>query len=788
MREELIQKIEDLFKKNPDHYRQRSGDDVLLEKFYGQYPIERLPSLTLEDYCLGWGCRHENFCWWIERGLEKALGRYMPGTSKGHLIYLKPGGTYEIHQRLADLGPQESLNFILGTAHTVASFPSLEEAEVIDNRKDLAKRVGIPESRLVGGDGRFLRLLAVYHPDWMIPINSADHIRHFLIQFSDELDPELPGKPVAASLKLHELLESFRGSIDAGISPWGFMKLLYHPDLGIQPPKRPSRGSAGVEDLTDEDSEAPIPLNQILYGPPGTGKTYATVDRALEIIDPAFVSQTEVHKDGRAKRKARYDELVAAKRIGFVTFHQSFSYEDFIEGLKASTDDEGKIQYEIEDGIFKQMAGAATAAMEGAGKPVQLSGPSIQGKRIWKMSLGNTLGPDAAVYDECLDKNIVLLGYGGDADLSGAKSGEEILDRIRSHSPEVTGSDYVVKACNLFVNRMKVGDLIVVSDGNYKFRAIGEITGHYAFIPADEDWDGFYQQSRPVRWLRTFSPSLSHDLIMNKIFSQQTIYELKPSVVDARRLESLLVGETTETPKSTGSSPYVLIIDEINRGNISRIFGELITLIEDSKRQGQPEALKVKLPYSKEMFSVPKNLYLIGTMNTADRSLAQIDIALRRRFVFDELMPNPSLLGKIPSISGVQIDRMLAVINRRIEMLHDREHTIGHTFFLSLRDDPSLAELQRIFVGRILPLLEEYFFEDWEKIRLVLGDHQKPAEFAMVRPKFSEVEKNALFGGDVEVPIAMAYERNPEALESPEAYIGIYDPASITKAASSASA
>jgi 5-methylcytosine-specific restriction protein B len=784
MRKELFTKIDELFKKNPNFFRQRSGDDATLAKFQSQYPLDRLPSLTLEDYCLGAGCKPENFSWWIERGLQRALGRYMPGTSRGHLIYLKPDRSYDIHLKLADLGPQGALDIILRTVHTVAGFNSLEEAEVIDKRKELAKRVGIPESRLAGGDSRFLRLLAVYHPDWMIPINSADHIRHFLTQFSDELDPELPGKPVAATSQLHQLYEEIRKTVDADISPWGFTQFLYHKDLGIIPPKRPARGSVGDDNSPNEDAAPPIPLNQILYGPPGTGKTYSTVDRALGIIDPAFVLETEGHKDGRAKRKARYDELVAAKRIGFITFHQSFSYEDFVEGLKASTDDEGQIKYEVEDGVFKQIAGAAAAAMEGAREPMKLSELKLQGKRIWKMSLGNTQGPDAAVYEECLDKNVVLLGYGGDADLAGAQSREEMLERLRVHSPAVTESDYQVKACHLFVNRMKAGDLIVVSDGNYKFRAIGEITGDYAFIPADEDWDGFYQQSRPVRWLRTFNPSLSHDLIMNKIFSQQTIYELNPSVIDIHRLESLLVGGDAEMPKPSGTSPYVLIIDEINRGNISRIFGELITLIEDSKRQGEPEALKAKLPYSKVLFSVPQNLYLIGTMNTADRSLAQIDIALRRRFVFEELMPDPSLLNKVPVINGIQIDRMLSVMNQRIEMLYDREHTIGHTFFLSLREDPSLAELQRIFEGRILPLLEEYFFEDWEKIRLVLGDNQKPLEFAMVRPKFSEAHKNALFGVELEVPLSKAYERNFDALVSPEAYIGIYDPTSIVKAAS----
>ncbi|MDA0814406.1 MAG: McrB, partial [Verrucomicrobia bacterium] len=133
-------------------------------------------------------------------------------------------------------------------------------------------------------------------------------------------------------------------------------------------------------------------------------------------------------------------------------------------------------------------------------------------------------------------------------------------------------------------------------------------------------------------------------------------------------------------------------------------------------------------------------------MNTADRSLAQVDIALRRRFVFEELMPNPLILSKLPTIDGIQVDKLLTAMNSRIEVLYDREHTIGHTFFLSLRDDPSLAEMERIFSGSILPLLEEYFFEDWEKIRLVLGDHQKPAANAIIRPKYSAGNIEALFG------------------------------------------
>ena len=171
-----------------------------------------------------------------------------------------------------------------------------------------------------------------------------------------------------------------------------------------------------------------------------------------------------------------------------------------------------------------------------------------------------------------------------------------------------------------------------------------------------------------------------------------------------------------------------MIIDEINRGNISKIFGELITLIEPSKRAGQPEALSVMLPYSKDSFSVPSNLHIIGTMNTADRSLAMMDTALRRRFDFREMMPDYSLLDS-EEVGSINLGYLLRTMNERIEYLYDREHTLGHAFFMPVTEleseDERFQMLSSVFANKVLPLLEEYFFEDWEKIRLVLGDNQK---------------------------------------------------------------
>ena len=779
MNQDLLDKISTLTAEDPERYQRHSGDDAALTKFHELFPLESLPELTLDQYCLGHGCQPENFSWWLERGLQNAIGRYSPGTSRGHLIYKKRDGFY-IHRFLKDLGPEGAMDVVRKTIYAIASCQSLEEAKVFKNSTALAQRAGIPKDQLVGGKARRLRIVTMYHPDWMLPINSIDHLKHFLTQLSVEEEPELPKWAPDLVIELSKKLDEVREGTGLEITPWGFSELLYNEELGIVPPKRPGTFTSDATDdeTVDEETQAPPPRNLILYGPPGTGKTYSTIDRALEIIDPVFRQSTASEKDSRAKLKARFEELTEAKRIGFVTFHQSFSYEDFVEGLKATTDDEGQVRYDVEDGIFKRMCSSA-AAVRTTGKPGPAKKIDPTGRQIWKMSLGNTSGPDAAVYDECIENGYVLLGYGWDVDFTGISNREGIKNQLEdkfpgSEYPEGVDKSYVISVCNTFVNTMKPGDLVIVSDGNHKFRAIGEVTGDYRFLPLEEDRELLYQQCRNVEWLRTYSPSLPYDQLMSRVFSQRTLYSLRSPSIDMKLLEDLLNDE--EASGEDGPRPFVLIIDEINRGNISRVFGELITLIEDSKRAGQPESLAVKLPYSKESFTVPSNLYLIGTMNTADRSLAQVDIALRRRFVFEELMPNPSVLSKVPTVDGINVTELLKAMNRRIEVLYDREHTIGHTFFFSLRDDPSLAEMERIFSGSILPLLEEYFFEDWEKIRLVLGDHQKPPANAIIRPKYSGSDIEAMFGSDHEHPIRPAYERNDDALSVPESYIGIYNP------------
>lgn len=308
--------------------------------------------------------------------------------------------------------------------------------------------------------------------------------------------------------------------------------------LGYEIRKRlTNSGEISKSNQIQEEAQPMTPKNLILYGPPGTGKTYRTALEAVQLCDGTA-------PDDRNDLMNRYNELVADERIGFVTFHQNYGYEDFVEGLRPTNEDENGnplpagFRLAAKDGIFRIMC-----------------------KRAERML------PDA-----------------------------------------------------------------------------------------DESEEG-------------------------------------------------------ATPRS-----HVIIIDEINRGNMSKIFGELITLIEADKRKGQPNALSVILPYSGESFSVPDNLHIVGTMNTADRSIALLDTALRRRFTFREMEPKPDLLKPV---DGIDLQKLLTVINERIEYLHDREHRIGHAFFINCK---TKADVDGVMRDKVIPLLQEYFFEDWGRIAAVLGN------------------------------------------------------------------
>jgi 5-methylcytosine-specific restriction protein B len=260
---------------------------------------------------------------------------------------------------------------------------------------------------------------------------------------------------------------------------------------------------------------------------------------------------------------------------------------------------------------------------------------------------------------------------------------------------------------------MKIGDIVFISKGNFLIDAIGIISGEYEYNPNVPEVE--YVHFRSIDWV-VKDMNISVERFLKKNFSQQTIYYLNKNDVKIDALESL-----TSDKKDSNVKPYVLIIDEINRGNVSQIFGELITLIEEDKRQGKAEALKVMLPYSKKEFSVPPNLYVVGTMNTADRSVEALDTALRRRFTFEEIPPNEDLDLIQYDVFDTTASAILKTLNTRIEKLLDKDHKLGHSFFIKKDSDSAEEKIVETFYKNIIPLLQEYFFGDFGKIGLVLG-------------------------------------------------------------------
>ena len=426
-----------------------------------------------------------------------------------------------------------------------------------------------------------------------------------------------------------------------------------------------------------------LSLNQILYGPPGTGKTYSVVRRALEIIE-----------GNASDDRSKFKEYVEKGQIKFITFHQSYGYEEFVEGIKVETKNDN-VSYRIEDGAFK---------------------------RICKRANGDNW------------KKILL-----------KDTKEELTE------------DGFKKLYKNYVDKLPI----------FPNNTYGKI------LETPTDKQPFYlyknnQFSILVKPQNSNDPkTISCDKLIKDIFHNDNygMPSYEPVII-----QDILSQEYESYKTNHINQNYILIIDEINRGNISKIFGELITLIEPSKRLGEDDEIMVELPYSKEKFGVPSNLYIIGTMNTADRSIALMDTALRRRFEFVEMMPEYDELNEI-NIEGINIGEMLKTINERIEYLYDRDHTIGHAYFMGVTDIKTLAN---VFKNKILPLLQEYFYDDWEKIRLVLGDSQKDENLQLVKIKKNmAVEK--LFRGKIDyIDDKILYEINNEAFNNPQSYIEIY--------------
>lgn len=474
--------------------------------------------------------------------------------------------------------------------------------------------------------------------------------------------------------------------------------------------------------LTEANSELiRSSTNLILYGPPGTGKTYRTAWEAVRLCLGDQAAEALRGNEKREELMAEYRRLVSEDRIEFVTFHQSMSYEEFVEGLRPSTgDDAGEgmaderigsgFSLKAHEGVFKRISERARLDPGAGASSVGLE----RSARIFKVALGRRQEQDEQIRYG-LDHDLIHVGWGGNIDWSDERfdDTEEILAEWRAKkNPEATRQDGNIAITISFRADMQIGDYVIVSDGRDRFQALGRVTGEYFYDPDAE----FHRHRRHVEWLWRDDDGTERSRFYPKGFRRHAVYKLDQSLVDWDALETLVFGcEISRGGQS--ARDYVLVIDEINRANISKVFGELITLLEPDKRLGMQNEIRLVLPYSKKLFGVPANLHIVGTMNTADRSIALLDTALRRRFTFRELMPDPSVLSM--NVGGINLQKLLATINDRIEYLFDREHQVGHAYLTSCasRDD-----VEGVMRHKIIPLLAEYFYEDWSKVATVLGD------------------------------------------------------------------
>lgn len=464
-----------------------------------------------------------------------------------------------------------------------------------------------------------------------------------------------------------------------------------------------------------------FPKNLILYGPPGTGKTYNTIVKAMEIIGSNSVNMKD--EKGNFKNNYSFDEYKKLKeefdnyknddRIEFITFHQSYSYEEFVEGIKPYIPewdalDNVDVKYIGENGIFKRICKkAATPIIKNVDSNLELN----ENPKIWKVSLMKT--GENEIRKDCMENNRIRIGFD--------KYGETIND-------ETIFDDGGSRVLSAFIDKMEIGDIVLSCYSEKTIDAIGVITSEYKW---NSDFSQ-YKRYREVKWL---AKNLNHNILEinnGTKFTLGTVYQLNN--MSLKDVLDIVDAQEQVTSYKENDKPYILIIDEINRGDVSKIFGELITLIEEDKRIGNKYQMKTILPYSKESFGVPNNLYIIGTMNTADRSIALLDTALRRRFDFEEIMPRPELLGgKV--VEGINLQTLLTRINERITNKYDRDHQIGHSYLMGVN---TKEQLERAYKNRILPLLNEYFYNESKTVAEILNcseDELKTSDFISILGK-----------------------------------------------------
>lgn len=432
--------------------------------------------------------------------------------------------------------------------------------------------------------------------------------------------------------------------------------------------------------------------NIILQGAPGTGKTYRIPELVVRLCEPEFDANNATRKE----LMSVYNRLKEEKRVMFTTFHQSMDYEDWLEGLRPVLEND-QVTYKIEPGIFKRLCTEAERPLS-AKKDVNISDEAI----VWKVSLSGT--GDNPVRRDCMKNGYIRIGWDG--------YGENITEETDWSIHNGEGKTIL----NAFINTMKVGDVVMSCYSSRTIDAIGIVTGEY-------EWHDNFEHYKRVRRVKWLVKDINEDIVKlndDKTMTLGTVYRLNAITLD--KVKSLLDKYEASKTLIDNNKPYVIVIDEFNRGNVSKIFGELITLLEPDKRKGMRNAESVLLPYSKKEFYIPSNVFLVATMNTADRSLDTIDYAIRRRFAFITVKPqeidddnfNSELFREVSSLfisnydeyaeSGFDDTIKLLPAETLSEEYRPEDVWIGHSYFIM---DGEYA-LQDRLLFEIIPLLEEY--------------------------------------------------------------------------------
>ncbi len=436
--------------------------------------------------------------------------------------------------------------------------------------------------------------------------------------------------------------------------------------------------------------------NIVLYGAPGTGKTYDVPEFAVRLCDPSFRA-TEARRE---EIVSRYNQLKTEKRIAFTTFHQSLDYEDWIEGLRPVVNENGQVTYEIESGIFKKLCEEAERPVV-KDKQVGISDNAV----VWKVSLAGT--GDNNIRRECMENNHIRIGWDG--------YGPVISDETDWSVYNGEGKQIL----DAYINKMKIGDIVMSCYSSQTIDAIGVVVGDYEF----EDKFPNYKRVRRVNWLVKDINENIVEMNDGKTMTLGTVYRLNSITLD--NVKSILEKYNTSSKMEENDKAYVMVIDELNRGNVSKVFGELITLLEADKRKGRINAESVVLPYSKKAFHIPNNVYLIATMNTADRSLGSLDYAIRRRFAFIAEKPfglevegfDEELFEKVSSLfvknfndykeSEWDQTMYLEPADTLSAEYKPEDVWIGHSYFL-MQDEEGEDNTSNRLLYEIIPLLEEY--------------------------------------------------------------------------------